>query len=1177
MEPLTAPRLTAALEKEFGKGAITALIRKGTVQIVESPTEIPGGEKLSGDSQKRILGAYRAKQGKIYLAAGNLSRASVANVFKHEVVHALLREDATFMARREALLKDFNKLAAKDASVQEAFAKVPTNTSEAVKLEEALAYWVQNPDNHNHSLFKRIVAAVKAALRRLGIPTTAMTATDFSVLIAEGTQRFIAQGRATEGALDQTLFSQATAAHSAARSNVLANLKEIASEKLTETSPFILRIAPLQTLVQTLGRKIPQIGKLSRQFDEANHVATSIIEDGKGNYDAVKGLTRKDKSLDKFNDAANLSSFYRMTPWESMETQSWAPSKEGLSREDKLKAAEVKWKDAGMDKATGKSFIAAYLEAAKAYNALSPQVQEQYQKMVRHMKHIRDRERTNVLATIEAATANNPTLREAMMARFNTTFNNISGAYWQLSRTGDYRLEYVDLNGARVVEHFNSRAERRLAVEALVNDGVDPAGVKTGFAEKRTRGQVAIPNELMQQLTQSIVANQTAGLDPNADPEAFTAASQSAQDVINDMNQIWLRWQPETSALKNAVQRRNVKGYSRDALRSYLDYVQRHANSIAWTEQGRKIEDNLTSLAAEIKEERNAGQDVDLKTMVLNDLRARVQAVREANVGAVASTLGRLGTAYYMTSPSIALVQMTQLPILTLPKLGVMYDAPAKAAAALYRGVKASFSSKFSRDALFADDAVNALFNMTRDVVNEGNRDKPEVAGKALGERVFNNARIAQLFKRLTPEQQQLFILREALARNLLDISATHEAYAITQGKNPDATWRKAFDLAMTPMRLSEQASRKAAILATMEMAQAQGKGYEEIMSDVTEVVNDTLYSYAKTNKPVFMQGGMGRVLGMFQWYRIMTAFRLALLFKRSIVAESPATRTAAQKELIGIMGTTAALAGSLGLPLSNLIFAALDALADDDEPRDSELEFRNLLQQGLGEKFGNIAAYGLPAAVGMHLTRRVGMGNMFGSNATPPPGTAGKDLAAWWAANQLGPAFSIGQSWVQGYDEIVNKGELMRGLETAMPKPLKDGLKALRVATSGELLSPSGKRLLGPEKITPDMVPMLALGFTPVEAAKVSENNMSRATIGAQLSARRGRLIADAADALQGDGDIDAAKEAISRFNTKMPAFAIRGGEIRTALIRSIKNERGVVGRREQRINSVYGIPSVE
>lgn len=145
------------------------------------------------------------------------------------------------------------------------------------------------------------------------------------------------------------------------------------------------------------------------------------------------------------------------------------------------------------------------------------------------------------------------------------------------------------------------------------------------------------------------------------------------------------------------------------------------------------------------------------------------------------------------------------------------------------------------------------------------------------------------------------------------------------------------------------------------------------------------------------------------------------------------------------------------------------------------------------------------------------------------------------------------------------------------MPKPLKDGLKALRVATSGELLSPSGKRLLGPEKITPDMVPMLALGFTPVEAAKVSENNMSRATIGAQLSARRGRLIADAADALQGDGDIDAAKEAIRRFNTKMPAFAIRGGEIRTALIRSIKNERGVVGRREQRINTVYGVPSVE
>ena len=62
------------------------------------------------------------------------------------------------------------------------------------------------------------------------------------------------------------------------------------------------------------------------------------------------------------------------------------------------------------------------------------------------------------------------------------------------------------------------------------------------------------------------------------------------------------------------------------------------------------------------------------------------------------------------------------------------------------------------------------------------------------------------------------------------------------------------------------------------------------------------------------------------------------------------------------------ALAGTVGLPMAGAIFSALNALADDDEPKDSELEWRNMLREGFGERLGDIAAYGLPAALGAKL-----------------------------------------------------------------------------------------------------------------------------------------------------------------------------------------------------------------
>ena len=1067
----------------------------------------------------------------------------------------------------------------------------------AFDVDEMISYGLSNAEfqnvlktipykNTNETMFSQFTKLIRRLLglgakdqsaltSLIDMTDTLLSLPEPAVAVVNG-QRVLRDAVEKGHPIDRILMEQAGRSITAAQDDVTSKIAAAAAGAKVEYAPRWLSVMPLHTLVQTVGTKIKQVKRVEDILNEAEHISESMVTESMQYYTNAQNS----KQADKINLVAGLASFYRVTPWKNIDAEvDWVPAGQ-KTRADKLKAAEDKWKAAGMDKSTGKSFVAAHTEAKRAFDALNPEAQKAYRAIVSHMQDIRQREKNNLRTFIEKASAGNEDLKQQLLTRFNSTFNDVRGAYWPLSRIGDFRLEYVDLDGTKVVQFFESDAARRDEMQELQTSGVDQQSFRLSFKDKRPRGEVAIPVELMTQLS-TAVRNQKLSEASNDDPGAIASAEAEAQEIIDEMNQIWLRWQPETSALKNSLRRQNVKGFDQDMLRAYIEYTRKHAGNIAWTEQGRKLEDTLKSLHTEIIEDRNAGQDPTFKGMVLNDLRARLQAMREAKVGPIASFLGKVGTMWYMTSPSIALVQMTQLPILTLPKLAVKYGL-GKATSAMGKGLRMAFSKDYTKDKLFGNLEVDALHDWLRMTVTAEmleNKGKNPLADRQLGDKqlgdfLYTKEDIESRYKQLSPEQQRIFILREALARNLLDISAAHEAYSLTQGKDPNSLTNKAFRLAMAPMRLSELASRKAAILSTMELSKEQGKGFFDTIKDVGEVVNDTLYSYSKANKPAILQGGTARVLAMFQWYRIMTALRIGLMFKRSIAAETPEIRAAAQKEFIGIMGMTALLAGTLGLPLAKTVFSALDALADDDEPRDSELEFRKWAAERFGPEFGKIFTHGLPAAAGLNLTKRIGLDNLYGFQSEPPPRLHGKELALWYAGSQLGPAFGVFQSAFQGYD-LMSKGEYMKGLEAALPKPIKDGLKAMHTSQEDQLTSMSGKRVIGGENLTGDAVLLMALGINPTEVEEAQTSSYAKNKISVRISERRGRLIDASVKAILGDGDRDAAREAILEFNKKMPRFAITGGDIRSALRRYRMEELGVQSKRDRMVAMQYEIPS--
>ena len=967
----------------------------------------------------------------------------------------------------------------------------------------------------------------------------------------------------------------------------LARPRAKGRELYEKYAPQWLSVTSLHHIAQVFGKNVPQIKSMDRHVDDLVTTKTAIIDRAYSIHKAAeKAASDKDGSgVAKFNRAALTGTFNQMTPWSGMFEQDWVPA-EG-TKADRLKDAARAWSAAGMNKSTGLTFQEAYRESADAFNALSPMEQIQLQRMVEDTAAIRQRERTNLLKRIELLSEGIPELRKSLMLQFNASFNNLKGMYLPLSRFGDFILEYTNAKGQRVLEAFPDAAQRKAVRETLAGEGVDETTVVERVKDKNAAVIAGMPQELMSQLTRSVESKFLASVDPT-DELAVAAAREHAQAAVSDMNQTFFRWLPDTSAMKNSVRRKNIQGASDNMLRGYLGYIQRHAVAIAWSEVGSKIEQDIQGLANENAELRKSGLsgegpvNLDMRVNLLNDMRARVKAIRTTNVGGLWSGISKLNTGYFMTSPSAFFVQMTQIPTLTLPKLGAMFGW-GKSSKALAVAGREAFSKKFSAEAMLADPIVNALYDDIRATVNETNRRE----GQALGDPMFSPAQTQVKMRKLSDYQLQLLTLREAMDRNLLDISAAHEAFELTRGGDLDSKMSRLFRVVMLPMQHGELASRKTAVLATLDLALKSGKGLfgkqnqdgtyaPGAIDDIHEVVKGTLFSYAKEDMGAATQGGAIRTILQFQKFRVFTGLRIARVFLESVKGIPSAERAAARKEFIGIMGMSTLIGGVKGTVYAAPIMAIANLLFgwdDDDKPYSAELDFTNWMEETFGKTAGDAIAHGPLTLMGTNISRRVGLGDIYGSQAEPPPGLHGAALASWWAGSLLGPTFSVAQGWFKGYDQMMNKGNYMRGLEDASPKPVKDALKAFRFATEG-VKTGDGRKILSDDEIGVDELLTTFFGFQSDEVARAQAANAALGKMSTAISERRGRLINDTAKAiLSGDGDIEGAIAAVTKHAQKMPRYAITASEIKGAIAKRIKGEFGVTGKRELGVAQDYEI----
>ncbi|HAL23660.1 MAG TPA: hypothetical protein DCP40_13175 [Stenotrophomonas sp.] len=214
----------------------------------------------------------------------------------------------------------------------------------------------------------------------------------------------------------------------------------------------------------------------------------------------------------------------------------------------------------------------------------------------------------------------------------------------------------------------------------------------------------------------------------------------------------------------------------------------------------------------------------------------------------------------------------------------------------------------------------------------------------------------------------------------------------------------------------------------------------------------DTHFDYSNANRARFMQRGTAKVLLMFRQYSLNMTWALGRMVWQATKGRDPQVRQIARRNLTGLLCMSALFSGAMGLPMMGMIMGALNGIqptfGDDDEPWDAETELRAFLTGMLGQGDAELLLHG-PAdkLIGANSSGRVGLGSLWIRDADHE--LDGRGMFNNLLEQAAGPMGGVLKNVLVGKQQV-DEGHIMRGVETMLPKGLKDMIKAGRYATQG-------------------------------------------------------------------------------------------------------------------------------
>jgi len=1054
-------------------------------------SEVIGGTKikfvknLKNASGQPVAGRYDPKTDTISIDAGEVFDL---HTLLHEVTHATTSH--VLENKSHPLTKQLTELynnvkgsldtAYGAQSLDEFVAEAFSNPAFQAKLAAI------NPKGEPISALQRFKTSVGNFIRRLmGMetksPNSALDATDAMINeilspAPETRSGDILYAAALQGKGAKVLDALSESYHELPYIN--AEWKGRINEFFTGTTPNaiknIVRSAlPLNALVDVAQKYIPMANKLDVLVGERAGSENARSQSIEPIIDRVEkwAKTNPDK-LDALNNVIYTSTLEQVDP--SKPRATYAKDAEKLKAWD---AMQADWRTLGE---SGHS----------VYN----QMRDTYKKMYEQVKDVLD-------ARIDSAIEDKGTANKIKAEVYQRLFasGNIE-PYFPLTRSGKYWLSYSAVdprNGNKefYVEAYETNYARDQAIKELKADPKAKADDIQKFANANQINYRRAPaTSFVNGVLRTLEANKVDA------------------EVTEEVMRLFLNTLPETSFAQSFRRRKGTLGFDRhDAIGALRTKTFSLSRQLSNMEYGQKFEQLRTEIKDYVRSQGNQEEAVQY----MDEMDARIDYAISPNVPQWSKLATSFG--FNMTlgfNISSAIVNLAQVPLVVMPYLGGKYGY-SETTRAIGRASRIFANSGFDRE-------VEMLVPT----------DKGEKKVKVKAFPSMDNYDFSK-----EPKLKHLeTLVKVAAARGQLNRS---QVYDILDVGEDNSLLTKVNAASGFVFHHGERMNRQVALIAAYELELQKLIGAGKKLDTATEKQQQEAADYAVyvtelTNggtaaaaAPRIAQGPLGKVLFMYKRYGVSMYYMLFKTARDALKDQDPEVRKAAMKQIAGIYGSAALIAGASGVPMFGVAAMVYNIFkGDDDDDMDTATRkwMGELYYSGLGN-----------AVFGVEIANRVGLSDLLFRDTTTKP----SDSVLLSIMEQAGgPVLGVASRMERGL-KLINEGYTERGIEQMLPSAMGNGLKAIRFGTEGA-------NTLRGDPITGDLgywnTFAQFFGFAPAEYTRQLEINSSIKNIERKTMEDRTKLLRNFYIATRnGDGQERASVlQKMLDFNKKHPTAAI-------------------------------------
>lgn len=676
--------------------------------------------------------------------------------------------------------------------------------------------------------------------------------------------------------------------------------------------------------------------------------------------------------------------------------------------------------------------------------------------------------------------------------------NRLKGPYFPLARFGEYFATVRDEKGA-VISFSRFESVKKQAVFVKEQQALHPDRVSFGVMGDK--------DALKDQVNPAFVA----------EVESILAAATASNELMDAVWQKYLETLPDASIRTSKIHRKNRAGFSEDAFRAFGKHMFHGAHQLARLKYGIILEEHMETA----EEEARRAEDPNRAGMIVNEMRKRHAFTMNPQGNAAIAQVSGLAFIWYLgATPAAALANLSQTTVVGPGLMAARFKTA---------GVKGSLSALSTALADFA-------------------RGKGSIE------------------KSPTLASDEVAAVAEAVRRGTIDKTQAHDLASVAEsGIEYSAKREQVMRIISAFFHHAERLNREVTFLANYRLAKAEGMDQSEAIDAAADMTWKIHFDYQNTSRPRFMQNDIGKVLTVFRNFTINMLWRLFRDSHQALRGKSKEERAEARTQLIGVtlsMMAHAGIKGTWGYGILMLLLGMFFPGGGDDAEKWLQ---DALLVEGdsLGTASWNFAMgaalEGVPGRVlGLDLTERIGMPNLWFRGAGRD--LEGEDLYASYVGEILGPVFGIGQGMFRGAGLALD-GDVYRGTETAVPKVVRDLMKAGRYAYEG-VETKNGDTIL--ESVNPYQLIVQASGFTPAEIAERYEINSRLKNEEKRVMDERSDIHRAAGTGIRAGKGVDPSVIAkIHDFNRRYPEYPITSDTIRQSvrsrMRASERNEFGI------------------